>query len=82
MKYVRFLEDNGNEGYGILKDEVIEVLDGTPFDKYEITSRCIEKEKVKLLSPSLFSKAVCIGLNYGITLRSSDFQYLKVLSYF
>ena len=84
MKYVRFLEDNGNEGYGILKDEVIEVLDGTPFDKYEITSRCMEKEKVKLLSPSLFSKAVCIGLNYrdhaeefGLPIPESPVVFLK-----
>ncbi len=65
MRYVRFLRSNGEIKYGILhKDNSIQVLLGTPFEKRVLTEEITSLEKVTLLSPVEFSKAVCIGLNY------------------
>lgn len=63
MKYVRFSYHN-TISYGILEENTIKVLEGSPFGEYTITETAIPREKVQLLTPCDFSKAVCIGLNY------------------
>jgi 2-keto-4-pentenoate hydratase/2-oxohepta-3-ene-1,7-dioic acid hydratase in catechol pathway len=50
--------------YGILEDEMIRPIDRTPFEAFQITDETIPLEKARLLAPTPFSKAICIGLNY------------------
>ncbi len=63
MKYVRLTTDNTIR-YGILEDEMIRLIDRTPFEAFQITDETIPLEKARLLAPTPFSKAICIGLNY------------------
>lgn len=64
MKYVRF-KHNDETSYGILKYDKIHRISNTPYDdSISITDNIYSLDEVKLLSPTSFSKAVCIGLNY------------------
>ena len=65
MKYVRIRKAEGSAAYGILRDGMIELINGTPFDgKAEGTGEFVEAASASYLAPVPFSKAVCIGLNY------------------
>jgi 2-keto-4-pentenoate hydratase/2-oxohepta-3-ene-1,7-dioic acid hydratase in catechol pathway len=65
MKIVRYSIDNGQEEYGILSDERIRVLDGTPYnDIIRKTDIFRDASEVKLLAPCLPSKVVALGVNY------------------
>ena len=65
MKYVRIRKAGGSAAYGILRDGMIELINGTPFDgKAEGTGEFVEAASASYLAPVPFSKAVCIGLNY------------------
>lgn len=63
MKYVRYAYQ-GTTRYGLLEDETIQVLQGSPFEEYTITDEYLRLAEVELLAPCVYSKAICIGLNY------------------
>ena len=65
MKIVRFETDN-TISYGVLAaDNQIHVLNGDVFNNtFTENGKILPLDKVKLLSPCVPSKAVCIGLNY------------------
>ena len=86
MKYVRFIDKaSGQPAYGIFADGMITAIDGTPFESgWKLTERRIPAEEAKLLPPSPFSKAVCIGLNYrdhaeefGLPIPETPVVFLK-----
>jgi len=63
MKIVRFLHE-AKETYGILEGSMIRIASGTPFGAFETTGATVPLSAVKLLSPCMPRKALCIGLNY------------------
>ncbi|AEV29568.1 2-keto-4-pentenoate hydratase/2-oxohepta-3-ene-1,7-dioic acid hydratase [Sphaerochaeta pleomorpha str. Grapes] len=63
MKYLRFSYQDSVH-YGILQDNTVQVLDGSPFGSYTVTDKKLALDKVKILTPCNYTKAVCIGLNY------------------
>jgi len=63
MKIVRF-EHAGEIKFGILQGEEIKVVTGDIFKDYQISKQVVTLETVKLLSPCVITKAVCVGLNY------------------
>ena len=70
MKLVRFLFQ-GEARYGVLKDNLISLIEGSPFAQFEAGSseftldgNTCKADDVRLLSPCLPSKVVAIGLNY------------------
>jgi len=63
MKIVRF-EYAGKIEFGILHGGEINVVEGEIFNEYQISQQVIPLEAVKLLSPCVITKAVCVGLNY------------------
>lgn len=63
MKIARYAVD-GKVEYGVLEDGRIRKAAGNPFDGLTLLSEYRELESVRLLSPSLPGKALCIGLNY------------------
>jgi len=63
MKIVRF-EAAGEIKFGILDGAEIKVVEGDIFSDYQISQEVISLEAVKLLSPCVITKAVCVGLNY------------------
>ena len=65
MKIVRYHNKENREEYGILSDERIRVIDGTPFnDTIKKTDIYRNASEVKLLAPCLPSKVVALGVNY------------------
>lgn len=65
MKYVRFETQQGEIKYGIIQENgTIRVLLDAPYKKRILTEEIHEYNAVKLLAPTDFSKAICIGLNY------------------
>ena len=63
MKYVRFTYQD-KVSYGLLNDDTIQVLEGSPFSTYTMTDVQLKASEVTLLTPCDYSKAICIGLNY------------------
>jgi len=63
MKIVRFTADK-KAGYGILKGETIQGIEGKPFRHLEASDRYYKLSEVKLLAPCIPSKIVALGLNY------------------
>ena len=63
MKIVRF-EYAGKIECGILQGIEINFVIGDIFSDYQISDQVIALDAVKLLSPCVITKAVCVGLNY------------------
>lgn len=64
MKLYRFLRGD-REFYGVEdKEGALAVIKGSPFGEFEKTGVEYKKEDVKILSPSLPSKIIAVGLNY------------------
>ena len=77
MKYVRIQTMDGSIHQGLLEDDVVTITENGK--KTEV-----DAGKVKFLAPSLFSKAVCIGLNYrdhaeefGLPIPEKPIVFLK-----
>ena len=84
MKYVRLDMGNGSECYGVLENEVVRLMDGSPFSSYSLTERIVMLKDAKLMAPSPCSKALCIGLNYrdhaeefGLPIPESPVVFMK-----
>lgn len=64
MKYVRCKYKN-KEFYGFIENGVVKVLNRSFFcSSCKETGRRLPLKDVKLLAPTLFTKALCIGMNY------------------
>ena len=63
MKFARF-EHGGTATFGMVREEEVVVLKGSPFHAYEETGASYPLGKVKLLPPVVPTKIVCIGMNY------------------
>ena len=63
MKIIRFSSGN-KTGYGILANQTIKVIQGNPFQKIQYSGVILNLNDVKLLSPCMPSKIVCLGVNY------------------
>ena len=72
-KYVRF-EVGGHTGYGIVEGNTIKKLDGSYFDAFSVTSEALDVANVRLLSPCVPSKVVCVGLNYADHAKESNME--------
>jgi 2-keto-4-pentenoate hydratase/2-oxohepta-3-ene-1,7-dioic acid hydratase in catechol pathway len=63
MKIVRFLTGK-KINYGILSNQTVKVIKGNPFRSIQVTEESYPLSQVRLLSPCVPSKIVCLGLNY------------------
>ncbi|NPV92223.1 MAG: fumarylacetoacetate hydrolase family protein [Firmicutes bacterium] len=64
MVFVRLLYSN-QARYGVLEGQEIQLIEGTPWQKYSPARERIGIERAKLLAPCQPSKVVCVGLNYA-----------------
>ncbi|MCH3917455.1 MAG: fumarylacetoacetate hydrolase family protein [Spirochaetia bacterium] len=84
MKYVRYGKNN-TISYGLLEQNgKIRKIDGNPFDSYTETATVYDINEINLLTPCIFSKALCIGLNYrdhavefGLPIPTSPVVFMK-----
>lgn len=63
MKIVRFAAE-GKTGYGILKGQTIQAIEGKPYRGINSTGETFRLKDARLLAPCLPSKIVAMGLNY------------------
>lgn len=63
MILIRF-QHEGEETYGLVENNEVIPLIGSPFTSIEKTSTRLKMEDIQLLAPCLPSKILCIGLNY------------------
>jgi 2-keto-4-pentenoate hydratase/2-oxohepta-3-ene-1,7-dioic acid hydratase in catechol pathway len=64
MHIVRYLVGNEEPKYGWVFEDKIGAIEGSPFGEYRRLEAVIPISSVKLLSPVLPSKIVCVGRNY------------------
>ena len=63
---------HGQTSYGIVEDDVVTEINGSPLGGYDATSHSHSISDVKLLSPVVPNKIVAIGLNYRSHLGDSE----------
>lgn len=63
MNIVRYSHE-GEDRYGVVSDNVIRELAGTPFRNIEYTGTVMPLAGAELLAPCQPSKIVCLGVNY------------------
>ncbi len=83
MKVVRFTAGKKTQ-YGILSGESIQAIDDKPYRRLRTINHHYQLSEVKLLSPCIPTKIVCLGLNYhshveeiGATLPNAPLIFLK-----
>jgi len=64
MKICRFYDNKSDKRFGIVENNIIIEIEGTPFDSFTIKDKKHNLDEVKLLAPCVPSKIVAIGLNY------------------
>lgn len=63
MNFLRFKYGNTNS-FGILEDEVVRPISGTPFGNFKILDERYSLSELELLAPVDPSKVIAVGLNY------------------
>jgi len=73
MKYVRFINREGEIGYGAIQEEKIQLLDKNFLDPLsKLTNIWLSLEEVRLLAPVQPSKVICVGLNYALHIKEMN----------
>ncbi len=72
MKVVRFREEGKAPVYGILDNQNIEVLEGSPFQGLNRTGRTVALSEVQLLAPVEPPNVIAIGANYQEHINESN----------
>lgn len=64
MKFLRFINNDNHEVFGIYKDNLIVELKGSIFGDYAQSDRIYDLKEIKILPPCIPSKILAVGLNY------------------
>ena len=64
MKFLRFLNDNKEEVYGLYKNNEVHELEGDIFGEYSLKNKIYNLDNIKILPPTKPSKIIAVGLNY------------------
>jgi 2-keto-4-pentenoate hydratase/2-oxohepta-3-ene-1,7-dioic acid hydratase in catechol pathway len=86
MNYVRFKKD-GLLSYGIIEDQMIQLIEGDLFSSFHITQQYVHLSQVHLAVPTSPTKIVCVGMNYhdhaqelGVPVPTEPLLFQKPLS--
>ncbi len=86
MQFVRFKKDDA-VSYGEINGQIIDRIEGDIFGEYKVTDESFSFSDIKILTPCLPTKIVCIGLNYkahaaevGLELPEEPLIFLKPLT--
>ena len=63
MKWCRF-SAGGETSFGIIQDDTVVKVDGTPWGQHTITGQIVPLSNVKLEIPAIPSTFFCVGVNY------------------
>ena len=76
MKWCRF-EINGKNNYGIINGDTVTLVEGSPFETYQITPTKHALNNVKLLIPVVPKTFYCVGINYSDHIIKSAAKFLN-----
>jgi len=68
MKWCRF-QAEGHTSYGLIEDDRVIAVDGTPFGDHARTATSYPLASIKLLVPVIPSNFFCVGVNYADHIR-------------
>ena len=71
MKFARY-EAHGEIAYGVVEDDRVHQITGSPFEPYQIIDHVHTLEQVRLLAPVVPQKVLAIALNYGTHLGDRE----------
>ncbi|MGI6227708.1 MAG: fumarylacetoacetate hydrolase family protein [Peptococcales bacterium] len=63
MIIARFWDGN-NVCFGLIENDLVKLINGNPFNDFEIAKKTWHIDEIQLLAPCTPSKIICIGLNY------------------
>ncbi|PBC43506.1 2-keto-4-pentenoate hydratase [Rhodococcus sp. ACPA4] len=63
MRWCR-IEHEGAKRHGIVSDDVIEIVEGSPFGVYRLSGQVVPVEGVVLAPPVIPASFLCVGMNY------------------
>ncbi len=72
--YIARFEYKGKILYGEVKDNFIFIIEGDIYKEFTVSNKKISLEEVKILTPSLPSKLILVGLNYKDHAKELNFD--------
>jgi 2-keto-4-pentenoate hydratase/2-oxohepta-3-ene-1,7-dioic acid hydratase in catechol pathway len=73
-RLVRVTTDRGSSRWGIIENERVYGLSGTPFSDWERGAEIGRLDSLQLLAPIVPTKIVCVGLNYAAHAGESSME--------
>ncbi len=77
MKIIRFAIDK-KISYGVLNNQTVKVIKGSPFNTIQYSGVSCKLHEVKILTPCVPSKVICLGLNYRSHAKELESQLPQV----
>ena len=81
MKFVRFQTEN-NIMCGLWEGDTIREISGTMFAQYQITGKTYHVNDIRLLTPVVPTKIICVGLNYRAHIEEVKHETPELPSHF
>lgn len=78
MRFIRYQFESNPPQYGWLHEGLVGPLDGSPFEGYRRLEASIALEQVRLLTPVLPQKIICVGRNYADHAREQDAEIPEI----
>ena len=70
MRWIRYTA-GGETAYGIVEDDAVLAVEGSPFGNFERTSKSLPLSQVKIEVPVVPPTFYCVGLNYAEHIREA-----------
>lgn len=78
MRFIRYQYKNNPIRYGWIYENMVGEVEGTPFDEFRRLEANLPLENVKLFSPVLPGKIICVGRNYAAHAKEHDAEVPEV----
>jgi 2-keto-4-pentenoate hydratase/2-oxohepta-3-ene-1,7-dioic acid hydratase in catechol pathway len=78
MRFVRYQTKTEPARYGWVYENLVGPVEGSPFDEFRRLEATLPLESVRLLSPVLPGKIICVGRNYAAHAKEHDAEVPEV----
>lgn len=72
MRFIRYQKRNDPASYGWVYENMVGEVEGSPFGEFRRLEAALPLESVRLLSPVLPGKIICVGRNYAAHAKEHD----------
>jgi 2-keto-4-pentenoate hydratase/2-oxohepta-3-ene-1,7-dioic acid hydratase in catechol pathway len=78
MRFIRYQTKTEPARYGWVYENLVGPVEGSPFDEFRRLEATLPLESVRLLSPVLPGKIICVGRNYAAHAKEHDAEVPEV----